>query len=148
MPLNLILIIEIFDCWGNDFMGPFPPSFGYSYILVAVDYVSKWIEVIPCRTNDHNTVLKFQKENVLSRFGTPRAIISDGGTHLCNKPFEAIMRKYGITHKITTPYHPQTSGQVEVSNQEIKRILEKMIRPDRKDWSLRLTDVLWAYRNV
>jgi len=52
MPLNPIIVIEIFDCWGIDFMGPFPPSFGFLYILVAVDYVSKWIEAIPSRNND------------------------------------------------------------------------------------------------
>ena len=148
MPLNPILIIEVFDCWGIDFMGPFPSSFGYLYILLAVDYVSKWVEAIPCRTNDHKTVLRFLKENILSRFGTPRAIISDGGTHFCNRPFEALMKRYGITHKVSTPYHPQTSGQAEVSNREIKHILEKTVNPDRKDWSLRLTDALWAYRTA
>ena len=86
MPLNQILVVEIFDCWGIDFMGPFP-SFGYLYILVAVDYVSKWVEAIPCKKNDHKIVLKFLKENVLSRFGILKAIITDGGLHFCNRPF-------------------------------------------------------------
>ena len=148
MPLNPILVIEIFDCWGIDFMGPFPPSFGYLYILVAVDYVSKWVEAIPCRNNDHRTVIKFLKENILSRFGIPRTIISDGGLHFCNKVFENLMKKYSISHKISTPYHPQTSGQAELANREIKYILEKTVNPDRKDWSLRLTDSLWAYRTA
>ncbi|KAJ4718790.1 Transposon Ty3-I Gag-Pol polyprotein [Melia azedarach] len=148
MPLNPILIIEIFDCWGIDFMGPFPPSFGYLYILVGVDYVSKWIEAIPCENNDHKIVLKFLKENIFSRFGIPRAIISDGGLHFCNRPFENLMKKYGITHKVSTPYHPQTSGQVELANREIKHILEKSVNPNRKDWSLRLIDALWAYRTA
>ncbi|RVW18575.1 putative mitochondrial protein [Vitis vinifera] len=89
MPLNPISIVDLFDVWGIDFMGPFPMSFGHSYILVGVDYVSKWVEAIPCRTNDHKVVLKFLKENIFSRFGVPKAIISDGGTHFCNKPFEA-----------------------------------------------------------
>jgi hypothetical protein len=80
MSLNPILFIEIFDCWGIDFMGPFPPSFGFLYILVVADYVSKWIEAIPSRNNDHKTVIKFLKENILSRFGISRAMISDGGT--------------------------------------------------------------------
>jgi hypothetical protein len=135
MPLNPILVIEIFDCWGIDFMGPFPPSFGYLYILVAVDYVSKWVEAVACKNNDHRTVVKFLKEHILSRFGTPRAIISDQGTHFCNKPFEALMSKYGVIHKVATSYHPQTSGQVELANREIKQILEKTVNPDRKDWS-------------
>ncbi|KAH9781036.1 hypothetical protein KPL71_008306 [Citrus sinensis] len=79
MSSNPILVIELFDCWGIDFMGPFPSSFGFEYILVVVDYVSKWIEAIPCRHNDHKIVIRFLKENILSRFGIPRAIISDGG---------------------------------------------------------------------
>ena len=85
MPLNPIIVIEIFDCWRIDFMGPFPLSFGFVYILVAVDYVSKWIEAIPCRHNDHKIVIRFLKENILSRFGIPRVIISDRGKHFCNK---------------------------------------------------------------
>jgi transposase InsO family protein len=126
-------------------MGPFTP-FGLLYILVTVDYVLKWIEAIPSRNNDHKTMIKFLKENSLSRFGIPRAMISDGGTHFCNKSFESLMKKYGITHKVATPYHPQTSGQVELANREIKQILEKIVNPNRKDWSLRLNDALWAYR--
>ena len=70
MPLNLILEIELFDVWGIDFMGPFPNSFGNQYILVVVDYVSKWVEAIPSKTNDNKVVIKFLKENIFSRFGT------------------------------------------------------------------------------
>ncbi|RVW25110.1 Gag-Pol polyprotein [Vitis vinifera] len=106
-------------------MGPFPISFGYSYILVGVDYVSKWVEAIPCKCNDHRVVLKFLKENIFSRFGVPKAIISDGGTHFCNKPFKTLLAKYGVKHKLAAPYHPQTSGQVELANREIKNILMK-----------------------
>nr|CAN70203.1 hypothetical protein VITISV_010325 [Vitis vinifera] len=99
MPMNPILIVELFDVWGIDFMGPFPMSFGNSYILVGVDYVSKWVEAIPCKQNDHRVVLKFLKENIFSRFGVPKAIINDGGAHFCNKPFEALLSKYGVKHK-------------------------------------------------
>ncbi|RVW58133.1 Retrovirus-related Pol polyprotein from transposon 17.6 [Vitis vinifera] len=119
MPLNPILIVDVFDVWGIDFMGPFPMSFGHSYILVGVDYVSKWVEAIPCRSNDHKVVLKFLKENIFARFGVPKAIISDGGTHFCNKPFETLLAKYGVKHKVATPYHPQTSGQVETAYKTI-----------------------------
>ncbi|KAH9770105.1 hypothetical protein KPL71_012260 [Citrus sinensis] len=148
MPLNPILVVEIFDKWGIDFMGPFPHSFGHQYILVAVDYVSKWVETIPCRTNDHKVVIGFLKSNIVSLFGFPRAIISDGGAHFCNKAFKALLTKYSITHKVATPYHPQTSGQVDIFNREIKHILEKTVKPNRKDWSLRLDDALWAYRTT
>ena len=87
MPLTPILIVEIFDVWGIDFMGPFPSSHGFQYILVAVDYVSKWIEAIACRTNDHRVLVQFLKEHVFTRFGTSKAIISDGGKHFCNRVF-------------------------------------------------------------
>ena len=136
MPLNPILIVEVFDVCGINFMGPFPNSFGDLYILVAVDYVSEWVEAIACRTNDHKVVVKFLRENVFAWFGTPRAIISYGGKHFCNRVFMQLMKKYGITHKVATPYHPQKSGQVEISNREIKRILEKIVNPTWKDWSL------------
>nr|CAN76294.1 hypothetical protein VITISV_029511 [Vitis vinifera] len=148
MPMNPILIVELFDVWGIDFMGPFPMSFGNSYILVGVDYVFKWVEAIPCRQNDHRVLLKFLKENIFSRFGVPKAIISDGGAHFCNKPFEALLSKYGVKHKVATPYHPQTSGQVELANREIKNILMKVVNASRKDWSIRLHDSLWAYRTT
>jgi hypothetical protein len=71
MPLNPILIVEIFYVWGIDFIGPFPPSFGYKYILVGVDYVSKWVEVVATKTNDHMVVVKLIQANIFSRFGTP-----------------------------------------------------------------------------
>eukprot|EP00257_Ricinus_communis_P026797 XP_025014211.1 uncharacterized protein LOC112535731 [Ricinus communis] len=118
---------------GIDFMLPFSPSHGYEYILVAVDYVSKWVEAITTRTNDANIVCKFVKDNIFSRFGTPRVIISDGRTHFYNKAFSALLKKYGVTHRVATPYHPQTSGQVEVSNRQIKSILEKSVHPSIKD---------------
>ncbi|RVW20524.1 Pol polyprotein [Vitis vinifera] len=103
----LAIAFQRFPHHGIDFMGPFPMSFGNSYILVRVDYVSKWVEAIPCKHNDHKVVLKFLKENIFSRFGVPKAIISDGGTHFCNKPFETLLAKYGVKHKVATPYHPQ-----------------------------------------
>ncbi|RVW63246.1 putative mitochondrial protein [Vitis vinifera] len=104
MPLNPILIIDLFDVRAIDFMGPFPMSFGYSYILVGVDYVSKWVEAIPCKSKDHRVVLKFLKDNIFSRIGVPKTIISDGGTHFCNKPFETLLAKDGVKHKVATPY--------------------------------------------
>ena len=148
MPLSPILVVELFDVWGIDFMGPFPTSFGYAYILVGVDYVSKWVEAVPCTAADHKVVLKFLKKNIFSRFGVPKAIISDGGSHFCNKPFENLLPKYCVKHKVATPYHPQTSGQVELANREIKTIMMKVVNSNRKDWSLKLLDSLWAYRKA
>nr|GFB23792.1 DNA-directed DNA polymerase [Tanacetum cinerariifolium] len=147
MPQNSIQVCEIFDIWGIDFMGPFPSSKGNKYILVAVDYISKWVEVKALPTNDARVVVKFLK-SLFSRFGTPRAIISDRGTHFCNDQFTHVMIKYEVTHRLATAYHPQTSGQVEVSNRGLKRILERTVGENCDAWSDKLDDALWAFRIV
>jgi len=82
IPLNPIIVLEIFYMWGIDFMGPFPSSFRNEYILLVVHYVSKWVETVPTRTNAAKVVVKFFRENIFARFGMPRAIISDQGTTL------------------------------------------------------------------
>ncbi|GJY09324.1 reverse transcriptase domain-containing protein [Tanacetum coccineum] len=145
MPQNAIQVCEIFDVWGIDFMGPFPSSRGNKYILVAVDYLSKWVEAKALPTNDARVVVKILK-SLFARFGTPRAIISDRGTHFCNDQFAKVMLKYGVTHRLATAYHPQTSGQVEVSNRGLKRILERTVGENRASWSDKLDDALWAFR--
>ena len=148
MPLQGILVVQLFDVWGMDFMRPFPVSFGNIYILLAVDYVSKWVEAAACPKNDANTVVGFLQRNILSRFGTPRTIISDGGSHFENKVFDKLMSRYVIKHIMSLAYHPQTNGQAEISNREIKRILEKTVSSNIRDWSLKLDDALWAYRTA
>ena len=148
MSLNPILVVELFDVWEIDFMGSFPLTFGHSYILVGVDYVSKWVEAIACKHNDHKVVVKFLKENIFTRFGVPKAIISDGGTHFCNKIFNNLLARYGVKHKVATLYHPQTSRQMELANREIKNILMKVVNANCKDWALRLHDALWAYQTT
>nr|GEY34786.1 reverse transcriptase domain-containing protein [Tanacetum cinerariifolium] len=147
MPQNAIQVCKIFDVWGIDFMGPFPSLKGNKYILVAVDYLSKLVEAKALPTNDARVVVKFLK-SLFSRFGTPRAIISDRGTHFCNEQFARVMIKYGVTHRLATAYHPQTSGQVEISNQGLKRILERTVRENRASWSDKLDDALWAFRTA
>ncbi|KAK4380868.1 hypothetical protein Sango_3023800 [Sesamum angolense] len=148
MPQTPILIVEIFDVWGIDFMGPFPSSCGFSYILLAVDYVSKWVEAKATRTDDSAAVIVFLKSHIFNRFGVPRAIISDQGSHFCNRAVGTLFKKYSVHHRVATTHHPQTNGQAEVPNREVKSILEKTISPGRKDWSLRLEDALWAYRTA
>ncbi|GJR08088.1 reverse transcriptase domain-containing protein [Tanacetum coccineum] len=147
MPQNAIQVCEIFDVWGIDFMGPFLSSRGNKYILVAVDYLSKWVEAKALPTNDARVVVKILK-SLFARFGTPCAIISDRGTHSCNDQFAKVMLKYGVTHRLSTAYHPQTSRQVEVSNCGLKRILERTVGENRASWSDKLDNALWAFRTA
>nr|GEX75088.1 reverse transcriptase domain-containing protein [Tanacetum cinerariifolium] len=144
MPQNSIQICEIFDVWGINFMGLFPSSRGNKYILVAVDYLSKWVEAKALPTNDARVVCKFLI-SLFARFGAPRAIISDRGTHFCNDQFEKVMRKYGVIHRLSTAYHPQTSRKVEVTNRGLKRILERTIGQNRASWLDKLNDAVCAF---
>jgi len=130
MPLQSIIEVEVFDCWGIDFVGPFPSSYSNKYILVAVDYVSKWVEAVTSPKADSKTVVKFLKKNIFTRFGTPRVLISDGGAHFWNTQLSKALDHYGVKHKVASPYHPQT------------------VSASRKDWSAKLDEALWAYRTA
>nr|GEU45742.1 reverse transcriptase domain-containing protein [Tanacetum cinerariifolium] len=125
----------------------FPSSRGNKYIPVAVDHLSKWVEAKALPINDARVVCKFLK-SLFSMFGTPCAIINDHGTHFCNDQFAKVMLKYGVTHRLDTPYHPQTSGQVEVSNRGLKRILERTVGENYASWSDKLDDALCAFRTA
>ena len=105
-------------------------------------------EAIACPRNDVITVLGFIQINILSRFGAPRTIISDKGSHFTNKVFEKLVSRYGIKHVMGLAYHPQSNGQAEISNREIKKIIEKIVNSSRKDLSIKLYDALWAYRTT
>ena len=106
------------------------------------------MEVIPTITCDAKVVLCFIRSNIFSRFRTPRAVISDEGSHFCNKLFASLLAKHGVKHRVSLAYHPQSNGQVEVSNREIKKILEKTVNGMRKDWANKIDDSLWAYRTA
>ena len=107
MPLRPIIVVDIFDAWDIDFMGPFSNSFGNKYILVCVDYVSKWVEAIPTRTNKSKVMVRFLRENIFASYGMPRAIIRDQVTHFDNRSFDVLLKRYSILHHMATPHHPQ-----------------------------------------
>jgi transposase InsO family protein len=100
-------------------MGPFPKSKNYEYILVAIDYIFKWVKAMPCRAADAKHSKKMFHEIIFLRFGVPRMVISDGGTHFTDRNFHHYLLKHGIHHNIATPYHPETSGLAETSNKQI-----------------------------
>ncbi|GJT22111.1 reverse transcriptase domain-containing protein [Tanacetum coccineum] len=144
IPLINIQVCEIFDVWDIDFMGPFLKSHKFEYILVAIDYVSKWAKAQALPTNDARVVITFLKK-LFYRFGMPKALISDRGTHFCNKIMEKTMKRYGVTHRFSTSYHPQTSGQVKNTNRALKRILEKTVKDNPAIWSRKLNSALLAF---
>ncbi|XP_071923102.1 uncharacterized protein [Coffea arabica] len=119
MPLTTFLEVELFDVWA-----------------------------IASPTNDSKIVLRFLKKNIFSRFGIPKAIVSDEGKHFCNRQLDSLLFKYGCRHKTSLPYHPQANGQAELANREIKLILEKTVNKSRKNWATKLDDTLWAYRTA
>jgi transposase InsO family protein len=123
-------------------MGLFLKSKNSEYILVVVDYDSKWVEAMPCRATDSRNSKKMFEEVIFLRFGVPRMVISDGGTHFIDKNFHKYLAKHGIRHNVATPYHPQTSGQVETSNKQIKNILQKTVDEMRTKWKDKLPDAL------
>lgn len=134
MPQQGILEVELFDVWGIDYIGSLPSSHGFKHILVAVDYVSKWVEAISTVHADSRAFCKLFRTIIFPRFGVPRVVISDGGTHFNNQQFEKLLAKCGVvSHRVTTPYHPQANGQVELSNREIKQILDKVVSKSRGD---------------
>ncbi|RDX93219.1 pol, partial [Mucuna pruriens] len=121
MPQQPTLFCEIFYVWVIDFMGPFPVFQGNSYILLVVDYVSRWVEARATITNDAKVVVEFLKSNIFCRFSVSKALISDQGSHFCNHAMATLLEK------------------------EIKKLLQKMANLSQSDWSRLLEDALWAH---
>jgi len=105
MSLQNIIEVEVFYCWGIDFVGPLPSSYGNAYILVAVDYASKWVEAMATPKNDVRIMIKFPKRNIFSRFGVPRVLISDGVRTSAMHNYKG-SGHYHVRHKVASPYHP------------------------------------------
>ncbi|GJS22642.1 reverse transcriptase domain-containing protein [Tanacetum coccineum] len=145
MPLNNIQVCEVFDIWGIDFMGLFSKSYKFEYILVFVDYVSKWAEAQALPMNDARVVISFLKK-LFCHFRIPKTLISDRETHFCNKIMEKTMKRYSVNHRFSTSYHPQMSGQAENTNRALKRIFKKTVKDNPAVWSRKLDDALWAYK--
>ena len=113
---------------------------------MVVDYVSKWVEALPCQVLDSNNARRMFSETIFPCFRVPRMVISDRGPHFIDRKFQCFLSNQGVHHNITTPYHPQTSGQVETSNKQIKNILQKTANKIGTTWMDKLHRTLWAYR--
>jgi hypothetical protein len=116
--------------------------------LVAVDYVSKWVEALPCRATDATHSKRIFHEVNFPRYGVPRIVISDGGSHFIDQTFWKALTKVRVDHRIATPYLPQMSDQAETSNKQIKNILQKTLNQMGRSWRSKLSEALWAYRTA
>ena len=126
MSLNNILEVEIFDVWGMDFMGPLPHSFSNLYILLVVDYVSKWVEVIAMQKNDAKIVVKFIHKNILTWFGSPRCILNDEGSHFCNNSLSSLLGK--IRYKACKRF--SISPSIQWASKNLKQINQEYFGED------------------
>ncbi|XP_075086264.1 uncharacterized protein LOC142168976 [Nicotiana tabacum] len=132
----------------NPFCSGFAPTTSFGVVFQKMRLCLQMGRGNALPKNEARSITAFLKKNIFTQFGTPRAILSDGESHFCNKAFAGVLEKYGVIHKVATPYHPQSSGQVEFSNMEIKDILAKTVNANRTDWSRKLDDALWAYRTT
>eukprot|EP00253_Pinus_taeda_P021920 PITA_21920 len=148
MLLRPQLVIEPFERWALDFVGPInPPSNQRTYILVATDYVTKWVEAESLPKAIEDLVIQFLF-HLFVRYGLLREVITDGGPQFVGNKLATTLNNYHVQHKITTPYHLQANGLVESSNKVIESILTKTIAAHRRDWAARLPEALWAYRTT
>lgn len=151
MPMTPVLPLEPFQKWGLDFVGPIKPAGSMTkarYILVAMDYCTKWVEAKALRDNKASSVAKFLYETILTRYGCPIELVSDQGTHFLNKVVKELVDKHMIIHKKSTVYYPQANGQAESMNKVLQNVLKKTVEHNRKDWDQKLNSALWAYRTT
>jgi hypothetical protein len=148
MPLKTQLVIEPFERWALDFVGPFnPKSNQKAYILIAMDYMTKWVEAEALPNATEEVVIKFLFK-LFVRYGLPREIITDGGSQFTGHRITATLDNYHIKHRVTSPYHPQANGQVESTNKVLEAILTKTVSTNRQNWATELPNALWAYRTT
>ena len=150
MPLQPIVSTRAFAKWGIDFVGPLPPAQGTrcQYLIVAMDYLTKWAEAMASTKNDAWTTAKFLYEHIFVQFGLPIEIVSDQGTHFINEVVEVLLNEFMVTHRLSVPYHPQANGQVELTNKVLCAALTKVVEGNRGTWECKLPSVLWAYRTA
>lgn len=146
-PLFPVVTVGPFTKWGIDFTTCNPPSAAnHKYIIVAVDYFTKWAEAMPTYKNDSDTTALFLFNQVISRFGVPREIVTDHGSHFQNQLMSELASKLGFRQEHSSPYYPQANGQVEAVNKTLKKILQRTIDKNRSNWHVMLYSALWAYR--
>jgi hypothetical protein len=146
MPLQPQVVLEPFERWSMDFIGPInPPSNKKLYILVCTNYMTKWVKAKALIRAFEESILAFLFKDIFVRFGFPRELIINGGPPFTSHKLEALLSKYHVLHRIAYPYHPQGNGHVESTNKVIEDILTKIVREHHRDWTDRLHEALWDY---
>lgn len=149
MPLRPMMGARAFAKWGIDFVGPINPPAHRTraqYIIVATDYLTKWVEAKATPKNDARTTTCFLYEYVFTRDGLPIEIVSDRGTHFLNDVIHYLLDEFIVVHKKSAPYHPQANRQAESTNKILCTVLTKIVENSQIDWELKLNSALWAYR--
>jgi hypothetical protein len=147
--LHPVITAGPFCKWGIDFMTCNPPSNnGHKYIVVAVDYFTKWAEAMPTFNNTADTAAHFFFNHVISRFGVPLQLVSDHGKHFENEIFIELSSRLGFSHEFASPYYPQSNGQVEAVNKVLKTMLQRTVNKHKTNWHHMLFSALWAYRTA
>ena len=145
LPLHPVIIVSPFAKWGMDFMMCNPHSAGgHAYIIVVVDYFTKWAEAMPTLSADGKTAAQFIFNHVIARFGVPQAIVTNHGTHFRDYMMDKLTSKLGLRHKSSTPYYPQANGQVEAVNKVLVTMLQRTVGIHKSNWHLQLFSALWA----
>jgi hypothetical protein len=136
-PMFFFITVDPFTKWGIDYATCNPPSTrGHHYIIVAVEYFMKWVEAMPTFKDDGDTVTLFLFNQIIARFSVPREIFTDHGSHIQNKMMSELISKLGLSQELSSPYHPQANGQVEVVKKSLKTILRRTINSARSNWNL------------
>ncbi|XP_016199340.1 uncharacterized protein K02A2.6-like [Arachis ipaensis] len=145
--LSLMMAPRPFAQWEVDLLGPFPPGPGQvKYLIVAIDYYTKWVEAEPLASISSANCQKFMWRQVVTRFGIPESIISDNGTQFTDKKFKEFLSGLGIKQKFSSLEYPQSNGQVEAANKVILKGLKKRLEGKKGSWTDELASVLWSYR--
>lgn len=148
MPLNPQMTMQPFEKWAIDFVGPIKPQKKIGVRFTVMEYLTHWVEAQSVKDCTTAMAAKFLFEHVLTRFGCPKILINDHGTHFLNETINMLTEDFQVYHQKSTPYHPQANGTVEAFNKILEIALTKVCNSQRRNWDLPIPIVLWAYRKM